>query len=66
MSYPERYAVIDFRAWRQLFGEARTVFGIAEYRRLLAAMRALARELGWSVRETDETIWALDQSGEEG
>jgi hypothetical protein len=60
--YPDRYGVIDFRGWRQLFGEEQRVFSVADYVRYLARVRALAVQLpGWTVQETDEAIWDYDR-----
>ena len=59
--YPEEYAVIDYRVWRQLFGEEKTVFFIPDYRRYMKALFPLARELGWPVQEVDHAIWEYDR-----
>lgn len=59
--FPEKYAVIDFRGWRQVFGRERTTFSISDYKRYLHRVRHLASELGWSVQETDLAIWRYDQ-----
>lgn len=59
--YPEEYAVIDFRGWRQVFDEPRSAFTIGDYLRYLAHVRRLAKQLGWPVREVDEAIWEFDR-----
>jgi hypothetical protein len=59
--FPEEYAVIDFRAWRQVFGEDRWDFTIGDYKKYVQELRPLADELGWSVQEADYAIWAYDQ-----
>jgi len=56
-AFPEEYAVIDFRGWRQIFGEGETVFSIPKYKRYLREVRRLADELGWPVQEVDHAIW---------
>jgi len=58
---PEKYAVIDFRGWRQVFGVERRGFSIADYKRYLARLRPLADELGWTIQEVDLAIWAYDR-----
>jgi hypothetical protein len=58
--FPEEYAVIDFRGWRQVFGEGETVFSIPKYKRYLREVRRLADELGWPVQEVDHAIWEYD------
>jgi hypothetical protein len=59
--FPEEYAVIDFRNWRQLFNEDKTVFFTPEYKRYMEKIRLLANELGWSVQEVDHAIWEYDR-----
>ena len=59
--FPEEYAVIDFRGWRQIFGEGETVFSIPKYKRYLREVRRLADELGWPVQEVDHAIWEYDR-----
>jgi thermostable 8-oxoguanine DNA glycosylase len=61
LSFPDRYAVIDFRVWRQLFGEQRYHFTASHYRRYMRAMRPLAKRLGWPVQEVDHAIWEYDR-----
>lgn len=58
--FPEEYAVIDFRSWRQVFGAERPWFSIGDYKRYMDALRPLAEELGWPVQEVDLAIWAYD------
>ncbi len=58
--FPQSYGVVDFRVWRQLFGEERRQFGISEYKRYLKKVCALAEELNWTVQEVDLAIWAYD------
>jgi len=57
---PEQYGVIDFRGWRQLFGEERRGFGVADYRRYMVELRRLARQLGRTPQEIDFAIWVYD------
>lgn len=59
--YPNEYAVIDFRAWRQAFGEMRTTFSIPNYKRYMDFVIELADELGWPVQEVDLAIWEYDR-----
>lgn len=59
--FPEKYAVIDFRGWRQVFGDTKTVFTLPDYCRYLSKLRALAGELGWPVQEVDLAIWEYDR-----
>jgi len=59
--YPEEYAVIDYRAWRQVFSEERTALSVGDYKRYMEAIRPLARELGWPVQQVDLAIWEYDR-----
>lgn len=59
--FPEEYAVIDYRVWRQVFGELKSSFRISDYKRYLHRVSELAKELGWSVQEVDLAIWEYDR-----
>ncbi|TSC71696.1 MAG: Uncharacterized protein G01um101438_950 [Parcubacteria group bacterium Gr01-1014_38] len=61
LTYPEEYAVIDFRGWRQMFGEQKNNFSLADYKRYVRAVRTLAEMLGWAAQETDAAIWEYDR-----
>jgi hypothetical protein len=63
LAFPEKYAVIDFRGWRQIFDEKRTTFTIPDYKRYLAAIQRLANELSWPPQEVDLAIWEYDRKG---
>lgn len=58
---PDEYAVIDFRGWRQVFGEEKGQFSLPEYKKYLGELRGLADELGWLVQEVDLAIWEYDR-----
>jgi len=55
--FPERYAVIDFRGWRQVFGSEKRTFSISDYKKYLGELKQLAAELGWMVQEVDLAVW---------
>jgi hypothetical protein len=59
--FPEEYAVIDFRVWKQLFDEDRWAFSVPNYKKYMVKIRALADELGWPVQEVDHAIWEYDK-----
>jgi len=61
LAYPEEYAVIDRRVWRQVFDEPKTTFTVMDYKRYLKEVRRLANELGWTMQEVDLAIWAYDR-----
>ena len=56
---PGDYCAIDFRGWRALFSEERRQFTERQYLRYRAGVRCLARQLGWSVQDTDLALWEL-------
>ncbi len=61
LACPERYGVIDFRVWRQLFDKEKAGgFTLGDYKRYMAAIRRLAGELGWLPQEVDAAIWEYD------
>lgn len=59
--FPEKYCVIDFRGWRQVFGEEKRTFSISDYKRYLEKVRSISEELKWSVQEVDLAIWEYDR-----
>jgi hypothetical protein len=61
LTCPERYAVIDFRVWRQLFHNEKPTFTLGEYKKYMAAIHQLADELGWPPHEVDQAIWEYDR-----
>jgi hypothetical protein len=58
---PDDYCVIDFRAWRQVFGEERRSFDVGHYKKYAKVVRDLARDLGWAAQEVDAAIWERDR-----
>lgn len=58
--YPNKYAVIDFRNWRQVFGQRKNGFSIINYKQYMEKMRRLANELNWTVQEVDLAIQEYD------
>jgi hypothetical protein len=69
LCYPESYAPIDFRVWRQLFGTDLNMFDLPEYRRNMARLRELVAELRdidpeghWTVQLVDYYCWERDKA----
>lgn len=60
LTYPEKYAVIDFRNWRQLFDEDKRSFSMREYIVYLGKIKEFAKELGWTPQEVDIAVWSHD------
>lgn len=61
LTFPEQYAVIDYRVWRQLFGVTRSTYSINDYKKYMREIRRLSEELGWPVQEVDLAIWEYDR-----
>jgi len=59
--FPEEYAVIDSRGWRQVFDQEKTTFSVCDYKRYLDEIRRLSHQLGWSPQEVDLAIWEYDR-----
>jgi hypothetical protein len=59
--FPEKYCVIDFRGWRQIFNENKNMFSISDYKKYLCEISKLAAELQWSIQEVDLAIWEFDR-----
>lgn len=58
---PEEYGVIDFRGWRQVFGDKRPNFSIPGYLRYMQHVWRLADELSWMPQEVEHAIWYHDR-----
>lgn len=63
--YPDDYAVIDFRSWRQIFSKDKErtsfSFSISNYKQYMQEIRRLSQELGWTPQEVDLAIWQYDK-----
>ena len=62
LAEPDRYAVIDFRAWRALFGSDRTSFGVADYRAFMSALRHRAAIEQATPRAVELRLWYEDRA----
>jgi hypothetical protein len=58
--YPDQYGVIDFRIWRQLFGEKKSSFSSSDYKKYIGQLQELAAEYAFSVQQIDHAIWQYD------
>ncbi len=61
LMFPNEYAVIDFRVWRQLFGEEKSAFYTTDYKKYMDKIHQLADELDWPVQVVDHVIWLYDK-----
>src|SRR3989344_3728775 len=53
ITYPEKYCVIDFRIWRQIFNEKRTTFTIKNYLDLLNEVLTISKRCGLTPQKVD-------------
>lgn len=60
LCYPEKYAVIDFRTRRQLFGKAKNPLLITDYVKYLDIIRRLAADYNLNPQQVDQAIWQYD------
>lgn len=61
LTFPDEYAMIDARGWRQVFGKSKHTFFIRDYKLYLKAVKSLSLELGWPVLDVDLAIWEYDR-----
>ena len=59
--FPDKYAVIDFRGWRQVFDDEKSFFTLSDYKKYLKEIRRISGELGWLPEEVDLAIWEYDR-----
>jgi len=60
--FPEKYAVIDFRNWRQMYKaqEKKTNHSPNDYLIYLSEIKIMAENYGFSTQEIDIAIWQKD------
>lgn len=61
LAEPEKFAIIDFRAWRQVFETEKRSFSSADYVRYMRAIRKLSEQLNWAPQVVDWCMWRRDQ-----
>jgi hypothetical protein len=60
LAFPEDYPVIDFRGWRQAYGETRKTFTVAHYAHYMDDCTRLAVQLGVFPQDVDLGLWTMD------
>jgi len=62
LCYPNKYSVIDFRNWRQVYksDKTKTTYTTAEYTKYLNAIQEQAKKYGVTPQEIDIAIWQKD------
>lgn len=61
MAEPERYAIVDFRVWQQIFGRSKRKFSPADYLAYMRKLWPLSEQLGWNPQVVDWCLWRRDQ-----
>jgi len=62
LSYPERYCVIDYRGWRQMYGEDKKYqnYSVKEYLVYWTKITTVAKKFGVTPQEVDMATWQYD------
>ena len=60
LCYPDSYAVIDFRNWRQVYSVKKSAYNANEYSEYLSVIKKWAKEFDMTTQEMDVAIWQLD------
>jgi thermostable 8-oxoguanine DNA glycosylase len=62
LCYPDKYCVIDFRGWRQVYGEIKeyTNYSTKEYTEYHSRIKQTAAKFGITPQEIDMAIWQYD------
>jgi thermostable 8-oxoguanine DNA glycosylase len=63
LCYPDKYAVIDFRGWRQVFGKAKEYsnYSTKEYLLYLSIIKQIANKFDLTPQEVDMAVWQMDK-----
>jgi hypothetical protein len=60
LTNPDKYAVVDFRVWRQLFGVAKSFYTVADYLKYLGVIKDLSIKYDLRLQQIDMAIWQYD------
>lgn len=62
LCFPEKYCVIDFRGWRQVYGEKKEYqnYTVKEYTDYWSKITTVALKFGVTPQEVDMALWQLD------
>jgi len=65
LCYPEKYCVIDFRGWRQVFGKEKEYasYSTKDYIKYWSIIKQKADEFGITPQQIDMAIWQHDIEG---
>lgn len=59
LTFPETYAVIDYRVWKIIYDENKRTFTPYDYEKYLRSVWASAENLKWQPQEVDFFTWKL-------
>jgi thermostable 8-oxoguanine DNA glycosylase len=60
LTNPDKYAVIDFRVWRQLFGIRKSYYTMTDYLKYLGVIKELSIKYDLKLQQIDMAIWQYD------
>ncbi len=60
LCYPDKYAVIDFRVWEELYKQNKSWFSLKDYHKYMKAINEISVFHGATPREVDHAIWQLN------
>lgn len=62
LCYPDKYCVIDFRGWRQIFGTVKKYpnYTVKDYIKYWSIIKQMADNYGVTPQEVDMAIWQYD------
>jgi thermostable 8-oxoguanine DNA glycosylase len=62
LCYPDKYSVIDFRGWRQIYGAVKKYsnYTTKEYINYLSIIKQMAINIGVTTQQVDMAIWQYD------
>jgi len=58
---PSRFAVVDWKAWKALYGKVKDDFTSEDYVEYLRDVRKMAEECGMTPREVDLALWKIGE-----
>lgn len=60
LTNPDKYAVIDFRVWRQLFDSKKSYYTLTDYLKYLTVIKELSLKYDLKFQQIDMAIWQYD------
>jgi len=62
LCFPDKYCVIDFRGWRQVYGEEKEYqnYSVKEYLDYWTKITSVAKKFGVTPQEVDMALWQFD------